>query len=473
MLKFQFLGAAQQVTGSRHFLEIDGVKILVDCGMFQSRDSQKYNWDFSPLVPRELDAVVLTHAHLDHCGLLPKLVKEGFRGVILATPATAELTELILRDSAYIQQEDVKYKKKRHKKEKRQSPFPLEPLYELKDVEKTLPLIKTFNYEKKITLDSFVKKDTTVEIHFHDAGHILGSASIEITADRDGKQRRVLFSGDLGQWDRPLVGNPTLHQHADYVVVESTYGNRQHHTRKNIFDQLAEVINRTIERGGKVVIPIFAVERAQEMLYYLEQLVDQNRIPNVPVYLDSPMAAEATKIFKKYRHLFDEDVKRTLADDHAPLTFDSLQICRTQQDSMAINQLGKPAVILATAGMCNAGRIKHHLKHEITKKNSTVVFVGYQAEGTLGRQIVDKRATRVRILGKELQVKAEIQRIHGFSGHAGQDDLIKWLTSFNSSPRKVFVVHGEEESAKEFAQLVHDKLGLDAIVPEVGEIFEE
>jgi len=464
-VKLQFLGATRQVTGSRYYLDAGGAKILIDCGMFQEREHQERNWTPSPVPPEKIDAVVLTHAHLDHCGLVPKLVREGFRGPILTTAASADLVEIILRDSAEIQMEDAAYKKRRHQKEGRRGKHPEVPLYTLADVERTLPLVKTAPYERTEKING------DVWVTFHDAGHILGSAVVEVTVCQGDRLRRVLFSGDLGQWDRPLVRDPTLLHEADFVVMESTYGDRDHDNHESIESQLERAINETIRGGGNVVIPTFAVERAQELMFYVSRLVRDRRIPHVPVFLDSPMAIDVTDVFRRHRECFDDQTWAMISSGEPPLRFPGLRMTRSAEESKAINKLKEPAIIMASSGMCTGGRIKHHLRRNLVRPECTVLFVGYQVRGTLGRQILEGNP-QVRIHGRPWRVRARIEQIHGFSGHADRGALVRWLSALNQPPRRLFLTHGEEEAALALADRVRDQKGWEVEVPEYQEEVE-
>jgi len=464
-VKFQFLGATGQVTGSRHYIEADEVRLLVDCGMFQEREMLARNWEPTPVRTRNLDGVLITHAHLDHCGLLPKLIQEGYRGPIHATAATAELIELVLYDSAHIQMEDAIYKTKRHRREGRKDKSETKPLYTADDVDRTVPLLQPSPYKARVDLPG------GASAVFYDAGHILGSSMIEVNVLNGGEPRRVIFSGDIGQWDKPLVRDPTLPPKADYIVMESTYGDRPHEDRGDIESQLAHVISQTAAAGGNVVIPVFAIERAQELIYYLSRLLVDNRIPPIPMFLDSPMAARVTTVFGNHRECFDDETWAMINGGHSPLRPPGLEVCRTREQSQRINTIKTPAIIMATAGMCNAGRIKFHLRHNITRPESTILFVGYQARGTLGRQILEG-ATDVRIHGRSHRVRARIEQIYGFSGHADRDALLRWLAGFQSPPRHVFLVHGERDQSESLAKEIQSRFGYDVSVPEYGDEFE-
>jgi len=462
-VKISFFGANRQVTGSRHYLQLDGCSLLIDCGMFQERPLLDRNWERFPIPPERIDAVLLTHAHLDHCGLLPRLAAEGFSGRILATPATVELTEIILRDSAHTQVEDAAFKRKRHRREGRRGKHPEIPLYTEKEVEKVLPLMEKVPYHQQVNLGD------NVSVRFFDAGHILGSAIVEVRTTGT-QQRRFLFSGDLGREDAPIVRDPTLFAEADYVIMESTYGNRDHAPAGEIPEQLAQIITDTASRGGNVVIPVFALERSQEVLYHLAELIRTKQIPPLPVFLDSPMAIAITQVFRRHPECYDEDAWTLLQSGESVLGFSGLQFTRTVEQSKAINQLKQPAVILASSGMCTAGRIKHHLKHNITRSESTILFVGYQAPGTLGRQIADRRP-QVRIHGRIWPVRARVEQIHGYSGHADRTALLEWLAALDSPPRRLFLVHGEESSSMELAQQIRRLFGWQPFVPEYGQQF--
>ena len=458
-MKIQFLGAAREVTGSQYYVCGDGAKVLVDCGMFQEREFLYRNWEACPVRPRDINVVLLTHAHIDHCGLLPRLVQEGFRGAILATSASADLVELVLRDSAQIQAEDIEFKKKRHRKEGRKGKFPEKPLYTMRNVQRTLPLLKPVPYDRPQQING------SLSAVFRDAGHILGSAMVELTAHQNGQSRRLLFSGDIGQTSKPLLRPPAACAQTDFLVMESTYGDRNHEDHRGIEEQLAEAIGETIAAGGKVVIPIFAIERAQELVYYLGRLLRAKRIPSVPVFLDSPMAADVTEVFRRHRDCFDADTRRQVDAGEPVLSFPGLSTVRTVEQSKAINNLKGPAIIMATSGMCTAGRVKHHLAQCLGRAECTVLFVGYQARGTLGRQILDGNR-EVRIHGRWLWVRARIMQINGFSGHADHNALLSWAGGFHIAPKEVFVTHGEEDASLALADELRTTKGWNVVVPE-------
>jgi len=457
-IKLTFLGAAQNVTGSRYLVEVDKTQILVDCGLYQEREFNGRNWDPFPIQPNSLDAVLLTHAHLDHCGLLPKLVREGFRGPIYCTKATSEITRITLLDSANIQEEDAEFKRKRHQKEGRRGPYPEIPLYNSRDATASFRLFAPVRYEKPIRINK------NIEATFYDAGHVLGSSMIKL-AINDGENRRtILFSGDVGRWDRPMLHPPTLFGEADYILVESTYGDRLHEDSNDISTQLREVINSTVRAGGNVVIPSFAFERAQDVLYYLNKLLMEKQIPHLKVFVDSPMAVKITEVFEHHTELFDEDMVKLIQQRKSPFEFPGLTMSSTVEESKAINNITGSNVIIAGSGMCNAGRIKHHLTRNISRPESTIIFVGYQAVGTLGRQIVDG-AKEVRILGQMYPVKAKIVQMTGFSAHADRDELFRWLSGLHKPPRGLFVVHGEPQTAFRFIDFLKERLGWQISAP--------
>jgi len=463
-VKLHFLGANRQVTGSRYCLETGKHRVMIDCGLFQEREFAARNWQPCPVPAETVDALLLTHAHIDHCGLLPKLVKDGFSGPVYATRPSVELARIMLRDSARIQMEDAAYKRRRHKKEGRKKNSQ-ELLYEENDLERTLPLLRGVDYSRPVEIASGITAT------FYDAGHILGSAMIRLEVEEDGRTETVLFSGDIGQWDKPIIRDPTILDQATYVVMESTYGNRDHPDAGDTEAQLAAVIHNTVQRGGKVVIPVFAVERAQELMYYFGRLLHANRIPRLPVFLDSPMAVDVTSVFHKFRDCFDEEAWELIRAGGAPLQFEGLQMCRTADQSKAINKVDGPAIIMSTSGMCTAGRIKHHLRQTIASPQNTVLFVGYQGRGTLGRQILEK-PPHVRIHGRDYPVRAEIGRIYGFSAHAGRADLLRWFAGVQKDTRRVFLTHGDEDVALALAEEINRRTPGKAVVPEYGETVE-
>jgi metallo-beta-lactamase family protein len=459
-MRLQFLGAARQVTGSCFFLEGNGLKLLVDCGLYQERPFLGRNWDPFPVSPETIDAVVLTHAHLDHCGLLPRLVAQGFSGQVLATRPTADLIGIVLADSAHIQEEDAAYKKKRHEKEGRQGPHPVVPLYTGKDVAATLPLVREGDYGEEMSLNG------TVSVRFHDAGHILGSAMVEIAAQENGKTRRIIFSGDIGQWDKPLVRDPSTFSEADDIVMETTYGDSGHDDPQGVRDKLRDVILSTFQKGGNIVIPTFALERAQELMFHLSHLVRDKSLPaDIPVFLDSPMALDVTEAFLRHPEYLDEEALKMFRAGRSPFQFPGMTYTRKTEESKAINDRPGTSIIMAGSGMCTGGRVKHHLIHNISRPESTILFVGYQARGTLGRHILE-RPKEVRIHGHPRPVRARLERIDGFSAHADREGLEKWLSALKKPPRRLFCVHGEKDVSFGFARNIREKKGWNVIVPD-------
>jgi metallo-beta-lactamase family protein len=457
-MKLQFLGAAQNVTGSRHLLEANGIRILIDCGLYQERQFRERNWNPFPIPPDGINAVLLTHAHLDHCGLLPKLVKEGFKGRIYCTPATAELARIILLDSAKIQEEDAEHKRKRHAKQGRKGPYPEVPLYTTEDAQACFPLFSPVEYREAVPLGD------GVEVTFYDAGHVLGSSIIRAKVRWNSQERIILFSGDIGRPKRPILCDPTVFNSADYVLVESTYGDRLHDEAMDVKKTMGDVINSTKKAGGNIIVPSFALERSQEILYYINELLLDKAIPPLRIFLDSPMASRITEVFQRYSGLFDEQMTRFIKNFGSPFNLPQLEMAGDAEQSKAINNIKGTVLIIAGSGMCTGGRIKYHLVNNISRPQSSIMFVGYQAVGTLGRQIIDG-AKKVRILGQQYPVKANIVQVHGFSAHADRYELLTWLKGLQSPPRKVFVIHGETESASNFADYLHRQTGWNVSVP--------
>jgi len=456
--KLSFLGAAQNVTGSQYLIETNNVRLLVDCGLYQERELRGRNWGPFFIAPKTLDAVLLTHAHLDHSGLLPKLVREGFNGLICCTAATSEITQIMLLDSAKLQEEDAEFKRRRHEREGRKGPYPEVPLYTKDDAEAVFPLFSSVKYGET------VKIGEGIEASFYDAGHVLGSSMVKLRIWQSGEERTMLFSGDIGRWGKPILCDPTLFDDADYVIVESTYGDRLLESSQDAANQLAEVVNTTVRTGGNIVIPSFALERSQEILYYLNKLLLEGRIPHLMVFVDSPMAVSITEVFQNHPELFDSEMGQLLRQRKSPFDFPGLNLVRTVDESKAINHIVGSTIIIAGSGMCTGGRIKHHLVNNISREESTLLFVGYQAVGTLGRHIVDG-AKEVRILGQYYRVRARVVKLDGFSAHADRDQLVRWLSSLRKPPRRIFVTHGEPNASQHLANLVRSGSGWEMVVP--------
>jgi metallo-beta-lactamase family protein len=461
-MKIRFLGAARQVTGSCFHLTVNGRQFLVDCGMQQGEsaagDANKLPFAFNPA---EIDYLFLTHAHIDHSGLVPKLVKDGFKGTIITTTATADLIAIMLADSAHIQEKDAEWMTKKSFRAGKNKVFV--PLYTTGDVKAALNFLKPVMYGDTNDLGNGIK------YMFVDAGHILGSGSFELWYPGNGAEKKIVFSGDVGKKGNPIIEDPEYTESADYVVMESTYGNRLHKSLETSIEELAATIRETFRRGGNVLMPAFAVGRTQDVIYILNGLVREGKLPPVDVYVDSPLAEEATKVYLSHREYFDEEAKKLFQIEHKGNAV-RLHFTKTVAESQAINRIKSGIVIMAGSGMCEGGRIAHHLKHNLWRPECTVLFTGFQAQGTLGRRIVDK-AKKVRVLGEEIAVRAEVRTIGGFSAHADQKELLEWLGSVTSKP-EVFIIHGEEKTALEFEGIVRQKFGLVTHVPRKGEQFE-
>lgn len=465
MAKITFLGAARCVTGSRYLVEADGTRVLVDCGMHQERPHRERDWEPFPVRPDSIQAVLLTHAHLDHSGLLPKLVREGFHGPIYCTAATREIVQIILLDAASLQEEDAEFKKDRHRREGRNGAHPEIPLYTQFDARACFPQLTAVDYGQPVALGP------NAEAAFFDAGHTLGSAMVRLKVRDGGEERTIVFSGDMGRPGKPILRDPTVFGQADYVIIESTYGDRLHEPEAQTVSKLAEAINWTARAGGNILIPSFALERSQEVLFYLNRLLMQNAIPHLAVFLDSPMAISITELFEQHPEMLDEETRGLIRAGRSPFDFGGLHLVRTVDESKAINHIAGTVIIIAGSGMCTGGRIKHHLVTNIARPTSSVLFVGYQASGTLGREIVNG-SPEVRILGQDYPVRARIVQFTGFSGHADQKQLLDWLGHIEKGPRGVFVTHGEESAAEHFAGLLAEKTGWKVSVPEYGDAAE-
>ena len=463
-MKLTFLGATHEVTGSCTMLECNGITGLVDCGMEQGKDC--FENQSLPVSPAGLQFVLLTHAHIDHSGLLPLLVKNGFRGRIYATDETANLCGIMLKDCAHIQTQDAQWKTR---KNARAGQPPVEPIYDIQDAESCLKRFRPCPMGEKIQIGE------GIEIRFVNAGHLLGSASIEVFLTEGSCEKKMVFSGDLGNKDMPILREKEFVRSADYVMIESTYGDRLHTPCPDPTGFLAHCIQTTLDQGGSLIIPAFAVGRTQEMLYLIRQVLEQGLVkghPDFPVYVDSPLAIEATGVFLQCGpECLDEETNAMIRRGVNPLMFPGLRLAVTSDESKAINLDPSPKVILSASGMCEAGRIRHHLKHNLWKSNATVLFVGYQAEGTLGRTLLDGGTQTVKLFNEEVAVNARILSMPGKSGHADQAGLLEWLEAFDEKPRHVFVNHGEDSVVTFFAGLVHEKLGLQATAPYSGSVF--
>lgn len=459
-MKIKFCGAAAGVTGSCHLLSTENHKILLDCGQFQGGKAQDaLNEEPFPFDPAEIECVVLSHAHIDHCGRLPLLVKRGFKGAIYCTDATADLLEVMLKDSGFIHEKEAEWQSRKNERAGRK---PVEPLYTVKDSEETLKYVRPVMYDQLFEINDEMK------VVFNDAGHILGSAIIELWTAEDDNVYKTVFSGDLGVLDRPILRDPTIIKKADYVIMESTYGNRLHPENATSIEQLLDIVIKTTRRGGTVVIPSFAVGRTQELIYefnrfYLERPEYKDELEKLTVYIDSPMATSATEVFRRNAQVFDEETKAYILKGDNPLDFPNLRFTRSTAESQALNMDRKPKIIISASGMCEAGRIRHHLKHNLWDPKSSVIFVGYQAEGTLGRMLTEGQKDVV-LFGEAVHVNAEIYNLEGFSGHADKEGLLGWLSGFKVKPKQLFLVHGELESKEALAASIRERLGYDPVV---------
>ena len=459
-MKVTTLGAAGQVTGSCHLIEVGNAKYLVDCGLFQGgRKTEELNWAPWAFNPAEIKALFLTHAHIDHSGRIPKLIKDGFRGKIYATRPTVELCKILLLDAAHIQESHAEL---RTRKNLRKGLPPVKPLYTQADAE------ESFVFLQPVEQGQLMEFGDNLKVSFRTAGHILGASILEIWAKENGEERKVVFSGDIGRSNQLIVKDPEPIFEADALFVESTYGNRDHKTLEESKKELQEAILYSYSHGQKVLIPSFAVERTQEILYVLGEFFRNKLIPNMPVFLDSPLAIQATRIFSEMKEFFDEETMAIVQKGENPFLFPQLQFSQTVDDSRRINAIEGPAIIIAGNGMCTAGRILHHIKHNIWREGCSLVIVGFQAEGSLGRQIVDG-AKKIRVMGEEVSVKAKVFTIGGFSSHAGQKELLEWISNFKKKDMKVFVIHGEKVASEALASLIREQLGLWTYIPQMGE----
>jgi metallo-beta-lactamase family protein len=463
-MKLQFIGAAQTVTGSMHLLEINGKKILLECGLYQGKraESIRINKNFDFFRPAEIDIVILSHAHIDHSGNLPNLVKQGFSGPIYATPATRDLANIMLTDSAKIQEQDTQFLNKKLAKKNEPS---VEPIYDTEDALAVVPLFISVSYHRETTIADGIK------LTFLDAGHILGSAMVQLQIDDDGKEKKFLFTGDLGRKGLPILKDPETVNDADTIVMESTYGGRLHDPIEGMESTLAEVIRRTIKRGGKVIIPAFSVERTQEIIYTLHRLFDNKMLPPIPVFVDSPLSVNATEIFRLHPECFNKDIFKMVMAHDDPFGFEYINYVQSVEESKKLNDIHEPIIIISASGMCESGRILHHLANNVGNPNNTIMIVGYQAENTLGRRIVERRPV-LKILGDEYQLKAEVVEMHSFSAHADHNDLVDFVKHFNfKKVQSIFLVHGEQQEQNALTQSLHE-LGFESVrSPKKGEIY--
>ena len=472
-MKVTFLGATKTVTGSNFLVEAAGKKFLVDCGMYQGKAEDEWE-NSAPFAydVHDIDFMLLTHAHIDHSGRIPKLYKEGYRNPIYATKATCELCSIMLPDSGHIQEMEIEWK---NRKRVRKGLDPEPPLYTAEEATKCLEVFSPIKYDEIIDISD------KIHVRFNDAGHMLGSAIIEIWAEEDGKTTKAVFTGDLGNNDIPLLSSPTMIDDADYLVMESTYGGRLHNRNDDKAEMFLNIVSETLDKGGTVVIPSFAVGRTQEILYELNNLKDirtdeefrkkYETLMRVPVYVDSPLAISATQIFKDNMDIFDEETQKIMRRGDNPLEFPGLQFTRTAEESKELNEKNESSIIISASGMCEVGRIKHHLKHNLWNPNSTILFVGYQAPGTLGRKLVDGEK-RVTIFGEEIAVNARIEYIEGYSGHADQEWLMNFVYSFIKKPTHIFLVHGEPEGQIVLKQKLEEETKIPVTIPSLGETYD-
>ena len=466
-MDIKFCGAARSVTGSCHLVEFEGGRLLVDCGMRQGQDTKTELGEGGFLFdPASIDAVLLTHAHIDHSGLIPLLVKRGFNGVVYATEATSQLATIMLPDSAHIQVGDAE---NANRKRLRAGKEPIEPLYTLEDANNALKLFKSVGYKETVRLMQ------NVTVRYRDMGHLLGSAAIELWIEERGKTSKLVFSGDIGRNNRPIIRDPDRIESADFLIIEGTYGDRNHElsTDEAKEAQFSKIISAGIARGGSIVIPSFAVGRTQEILYFIKKLINKGTITGldkIPVYIDSPLGIEATRIYERCaKGNYDEEAIE-MSKGGSPFDFPTLHVARTADESKLINFTQGAKIIISSSGMCDAGRIRHHLKHNLYRHDSTIVFAGYQAVGTLGRMLIDG-VQNVKLFGEEIRVNATIEQLTEFSGHAGRDELIKWITDIDARPEKIFFVHGEETALESLNKAVQS-MGYTTIVPTLGDVYK-
>ncbi len=462
-MKLTFFGGVRSVTGSKFLIEANGKKVLLECGLFQGKREATYNKNKNfPFDPSSIDVVVLSHAHIDHCGNIPGLCKQGFNGSVFSTYATRDLAGILLQDSAHLQENDIKYVN-RKRESKGERPFKI--LYTFEDAEKAMHRFISINYHREFLIA------TGIKLKFHDAGHILGSAITELTIKENGKDCKILFTGDLGRTHMPILRDREIVPGADYVIMETTYGDRTHHSIDNIAPRLAEVINNTYKRGGKVIIPSFSVGRTQQVVYFLHELTTKKKIPEIPIFVDSPLSVNATEIFRIHPECYNKDVYSYILSNENPFGFANCEYIRETEKSKQLNNFNKPCVIISSSGMCEGGRILHHLKNNVNNPKNTIMMVGFCAPDTLGRKIVEK-APRIKIFGEEYELKAEIIVENAFSAHADKNELLSYAKAVNSNTKSFFLVHGDEDQSLSFAKHLSAGGINNSIVPHEGESYE-
>lgn len=454
-VRIKFLGAAKSVTGSKYQLELDNKKVLIDCGLFQGvKELRLRNWDHLPVKPAEIDFIIITHAHIDHTGYLPRVLRDGFRGKIICTHATEALMKIMLKDAAKLQEEEAIFAFNRgyskHKKP--------EPLFTEEDAVAVLGLVESYALEKKVDLFP------SLSITFHNAGHILGSAFIEARVSGNSQEKTIVFSGDLGRYDDPLMYPPASIDHADVLLIESTYGDRINPVQK-IEDDLTSIVKEACKNNGAIIIPAFAVGRTQNLIYYFHKLMENKSIPTLPIYIDSPMAIRVTDLYESYHDINKIEVKHELGKHISLFDASNVHYCNTREMSKSINDIKNSCIIISASGMCTGGRILHHLVHRLPRENDTFLFAGYQAEGTRGRDILEGEKS-IRIFGEDIPVNCHVREVHGLSAHADQLELLQWLGNFKKAPKMVFMIHGEEKVMTHFAKSIEEKLGWKTLIPE-------
>ena len=469
-MKITFWGAARTVTGSMHEVGVNGKRYLLDCGMYQGRRAEAFARNTQlPFAPSSIDGVILSHAHVDHSGNLPTLVKKGYGGPVYTTPATADLCGAMLLDSAHLQEKDAAYLNKRHLRRQALDAGlgngEVEPLYTTADAENAVKLLEPVPLYTQKVLDPMLSYEA------YDAGHILGSSALVLHGEGDGREIRLAFSGDVGRPNQSIVRDPDVMPPVDYLIMESTYGDRLHKDLEAVSNKLAEIVNRTCQRGGKIIVPAFAVGRTQQLVLLLHELFDRRRIPRIPIFVDSPLAIEVTKIFRKHAECFDDETCEYLKKGQDPFGFDSLHYVPDASASKALNDLRGPFIVISASGMCEGGRILHHLKNNIEDPRNTVLITGFMAEHTLGRKLIDK-LPEVPIFGELLRLRAEVAKLNELSGHADQHELLAWLKPMAKELKKIFLVHGEPAQSAALAVVIKQQFGLECVIPERGETVE-